>query len=340
VSEATAPRAAADSGALPGPITGPRPGVVTPAGRRRRGITSDAPAFTRRAQARLGLALVAPLMVMTVVFFVFPMVNAVWYAFVDFDGLDPSPPWVGFDNFVELANDPAVWAAFRNNIIWIVIGTIAPLAIGLSLALLMWAVRRGTVAYRIAFFMPYVLPAVAVGVVWSWIYDPLRGWLNRALRAVGLGELATGWLGNPDTALYAVLATAIWMTSGFVFVILLAALRNVDTELVDASRLDGANAVQRLWYIVLPQIMPVFLMVTTLTLIGGFAVFDIIFIMTGGGPAGATDVLGTVAYSAAFELSRISYGTALALVITLLAVPFAVWMNRLQRRLSLQGTGA
>jgi raffinose/stachyose/melibiose transport system permease protein len=196
------------------------------------------------------------------------------------------------------------------------------------------------VAYRIAFFMPYVLPQVAVGVVWGWIYAPTRGWLNRTLETVGLGGLATGWLGNPDTALYAVLATAIWTTSGFVFVILLAALRNVDTELVDASLLDGANAMQRLWYIVLPQIMPVFLMVTTLTLIGGFAVFDIIFIMTGGGPAGATDVLGTVAYSSAFELSRISYGTALALVITVLAVPFAVWMNRLQRRLSLQGTGA
>jgi len=340
VSGTTAPRARADSGALPGPLTAPRPGVVRPAGRRRGRITSDAPAFTRRAQARLGLLLVAPLMVLTVVFFLFPMVNAIWYAFVDFDGLNPAPPWVGFGNFTELARDPDVWAAFRNNIIWIVIGTIAPLVIGLMLALLMWSVRRGTVTYRVAFFMPYVLPQVAVGVVWGWIYAPTRGWLNRTLEAVGLGGLATGWLGNPDTALYAVLGTAIWMTSGFVFIILLAALRNVDTEIVEASRLDGANALQRLWYIVLPQIMPVFLMVTTLTLIGGFAVFDIIFIMTGGGPAGATDVLGTVAYSSAFELSRISYGTALALVITVLAIPFAVWMNRLQRRLSLQGTGA
>ena len=340
MSETTAPRATADAGALPGPIAGPRPGLVRPAGRRGGRITSDAPAFTRRAQARLGLVLVAPLMIMTVVFFLFPMVNAIWYAFVDFDGLNPTPPWVGTANFTEIAQDRDVWAAFQNNIIWIVIGTIAPLVIGLALALLMWAVRRGTVAYRIAFFMPYVLPQVAVGVVWGWIYDPIRGWLNKVLEAVGLGRLATGWLGNPDTALYAVLATAVWTTSGFVFVILLAALRNVDTELVDASRLDGANGLQRLWYIVLPQIMPVFLMVTTLTLIGGFAVFDIIFIMTGGGPAGATDVLGTVAYAAAFELSRISYGTALALVITVLAIPFAVWMNRLQRRLSLQGTGA
>jgi ABC-type sugar transport system permease subunit len=176
--------------------------------------------------------------------------------------------------------------------------------------------------------------------VWGWIYEPSRGWLNRALEAVGLGSLTTGWLGNPDTALYAVIGTAVWTTAGFVFVIILSALRNVDVELVDASRLDGANAMQRLRYIILPQIMPVFLMVTTLTLIGGFAVFDIIFVMTGGGPAGATEVLGTYAYSSAFQLNRISYGTTLALVITLMAIPFAIWLNRLQRRVSLQGTGA
>jgi len=155
-----------------------------------------------------------------------------------------------------------------------------------------------------------------------------------------LEALTTGWLGNPTTALYAVLGTAVWATAGFVFVIFLSALRNVDLDLIQAALLDGANAAQRLRYIILPQIMPVFLMVTTLTLIGGFSVFDIIFIMTGGGPAGATEVLGTYAYSSAFQLNRISYGTTLALVITVMAIPFAVGLNRLQRRLSLQGTDA
>jgi ABC-type sugar transport system permease subunit len=190
----------------------------------------------------------------------------------------------------------------------------------------------------VAFFLPYVLPQVAVGVVWGWIYEPSRGWLNKALETVGLDAITTGWLGNPDTALYAVLATAVWLTLGFVFVILLSALKGVDMDLVDAARLDGANGWQRLIHIVLPQIMPVFLMVTTITLLGGFSVFDIIFVMTGGGPAGASEVLGTLAYSSAFQLNRISYGTALALVITLLAIPFAVWLNRLQRRVSLEGT--
>jgi raffinose/stachyose/melibiose transport system permease protein len=283
------------------------------------------------------MIMAAPVLVVMGVFVIFPMLNAVYYVFVDFDGLDPTPPWVGLANFQELLSDSQVWHAFRNNVTWIVIGTVAPLALGLLLALMVWDTRRSSVFYRLAFFLPYVLPQVAVAVVWSWIYAPTRGWLNRALEAVGLGRFTVGWLGDPDTALYAVLGTAVWATFGFVFLILLSALRNVDLDQVDAARLDGANAVQRVRHVVLPQIMPVFLMILTLTLLGGFSVFDMIFVMTGGGPANASEVLGTYAYSSAFELSRFSYGTALALAISVMAIPFAVGLNRLQRRLSLEG---
>ena len=323
----------------PAPARAAASPAPAPAPRRRRAGTarSQVPAVTRKAQARLGVLLVVPLLLLVGVFLVFPMLNAIYYVGVDFNGIDPNPPWVGVANFTELAQDPDVWAAFQNNIIWIVLGTVGPLVLGLALALLLWHVQRGSVFYRVAFFLPYILPQVAVGVVWGWIYEPSRGWLNKVLESVGLDALTTGWLGNPDTALYAVLATAVWVTLGFVFVIFLSALKGVDMDIVAAARLDGANGWQRLIHIVLPQIMPVFLMVTTITLLGGFSVFDIIFVMTGGGPAGASEVLGTLAYSSAFELNRISYGTALALVITLLAIPFAVWLNRLQRRVSLEG---
>ncbi len=327
--------------AAPAPAAAPP--LPEPRGSRLRGrrpARSGVSEITRRQQARLGVLLVAPAVALMAVFLLFPVANAVYYVFVDFDGLDTTPPFVGLANFTELAQDPQVWAAAWNNLIWIVLGTIGPLVLGTTLALLLWGVRRGSTFYRIVFFLPYVLPQVAVGVVWGWIYAPTRGWLNRGLEAVGLDGLTRGWLGDPNTALYAVLATAIWATTGFVFVIILSALRNVATELVDAALLDGANYLQRLRYVVLPQIRPVLLMVTALTLIGGFAVFDIVFVMTGGGPANATEVLGTYAYSNAFQLSRISYGTTLALVVTALAVPVAVWLNRLQRRASLEETGA
>ncbi|WP_371400505.1 sugar ABC transporter permease [Kribbella sp. NBC_00662] len=303
------------------------------------GAVSNVPAVTRRAQARLGILLALPVAIVTAVFFVFPMANALYYSVVDFDGLDPTPPFVGLRNFTEMFTDPATWHALGNNAIWIAIGTAAPMIIGLLVAVLIWS-GRGGATYRLLFFLPFMLPGVAIGIVWGWIYDPVNGWINRVLNAIGLDGLSRGWLGDPKTAIFAVLATAIWATCGFVTMIILSALRNVDVELVDAARIDGANAGQRLWHILLPQIMPVFLMVLTLTLVGGFSVFDIIFIMTGGGPADATEVLGTYAYSSAFQLNRISYGTVLALLITVLAVPFTIMLNRLQRRLSLQGLGA
>ena len=304
------------------------------------GLAESGPAVTRRAQARLGLALVAPLAALVVVFFLIPLLNAIYFAMVEFDGVNPDPPFVGLGNFADMFSDPVVWRALGNNAIWIVAGTALPLLIGLVIALMLWTVGRASIWYRLAFFIPYILPGVAIGVVWGWIYDPIRGWLNQALTLVGLESVTTGWLGNPDTALYAVVATAVWASTGFVVVIFLAALRGVDLELIDAATIDGAGAVQRTRHVVLPQIMPVFLMVATVTLIGGFSVFDIIFVMTGGGPAGATEVLGTYAYSNAFQFNRISYGTALALLITILAIPFTVALNRLQRRLSLYRLGA
>jgi raffinose/stachyose/melibiose transport system permease protein len=301
---------------------------------------SNSPLVTRREQRRLGIVLVLPVTVMIVFFFLVPLANALVYSVVDFDGISPNPAFVGLANFTEMFTDAQVWHSLTNNAIWIVIGTAVPMVVGLLIALLLWGVRRGSTLYRLCFFLPYVLPGVAIGIVWGWIYDPVQGLLNTTLGAVGLDSLQRGWLGDPSWALYAVLVTAIWGGTGFAVVIFISALRNVDVELVDASRIDGANAAARLWYIILPQIMPVFLMVLTLTLVGGFSVFDIIFIMTGGGPADATEVIGTYAYSTAFELSRIGYGTTLALLITVLSVPVAVALNRLQRRLSLQGTGA
>lgn len=291
---------------------------------------------TRRAQARLGVLLVAPTLALVTIFFLFPLASAVYFAMTDWNGASLRAPFVGLENFTEMLTDAEVLHALGNNAIWVVIGTAAPILIGLLLAVLLWSGVRGVLLYRLTFFLPFVLPQVAIGIVWGWIYDPVNGWLNRLLGYVGLESFARGWLGEPGTALYAVLAAAIWATFGFAVVIFLAALQNVDLEQVDAARIDGAGAVQRLWHVILPQIMPVFLMVTTITLVGGISVFDIIFVMTGGGPGNATNVLGTYAFENAFQLNRIGYGTALALLITVLSVPFVIGMNRLQRRLAVQ----
>ena len=126
--------------------------------------------------------------------------------------------------------------------IWIVLGTAVPMVVGLLIALLLWGVRRGSMLYRLCFFLPFVLPGVAVGIVWGWIYDPVQGLLNEAWARSAWTALQRGWLGDPSWALYAVIVTAIWGGTGFAVVIFISALRNVDVELVDASRIDGANA--------------------------------------------------------------------------------------------------
>ena len=298
---------------------------------------SSVPGVTRKAKARLGMLFVLPGAAIVAIFFVFPLLNAVYFSLVDFDGINPNPPFVGLANYLRLVTDSAAGAALLNNLLWVVIGTLAPLILGFVFALLLWTVGRSSVLYRLAFFIPHLLPVVAIAVVWGWIYNPIQGWLNGFLGMIGLSGLQRGWLGDPDTALISVLIAAIWATYGFVLVILLSALRGVDPELVEAARLDGANSIQRAWHIVLPQITPVFLMVTTITLVGGFSVFDIIFVMTGGGPANATNVLGIHAFTAAFQLADVGYGTTVALAITVLSVPFVVLMNRLQKRLSLRG---
>lgn len=294
---------------------------------------------TRRAQTKLGLVLAAPAVVLFAIFFLFPLLSAVYFSLTSWNGSTPKAPFVGLSNFREALGDGAVWHALGNNAIWVIVGTAAPIIIGLLVAVLLWSGVRGLVTYRLVFFLPSLMPPIAIGIVWTWIYDPLNGWVNRVLTGVGLGDLARGWVGEPKTALWAVLIAAIWSATGFVIVIFLAALQNVDPELVDAARIDGADAARRLWHVILPQIAPIFLMVTTVTLVGGFSVFDIVFIMTGGGPGDATQVLGIYAYQNAFNFNRVGYGTALALLITLISLPFIIMLNRVQRRLSLRGIG-
>lgn len=292
-----------------------------------------------RAQARLGLLLALPALVVTILFFVFPLGSAVYFSMTEWNGATVEAPFVGLQNFTDMLRDDEALSALRHNAIWVTLGTIVPIAVGLLLAVLLWSGVGGVLGYRLVFFLPYILPTVVVAIVWGWIYDPLQGWLNEGLQAVGLSSLTRGWLGDPDTVLYAVLVAAMWSAFGFAVVIFLAALQNVDLDLIDAARLDGAGAARRLWHVILPQITPIALMATTVILVGGFSVFDIVLVMTGGGPANASEVLGTYAYENAFQLNRVGYGTAIALLITALSLPFVILLNRLQRRLSARSSG-
>jgi raffinose/stachyose/melibiose transport system permease protein len=288
---------------------------------------------TELSRNTVGLLFTLPALAIYAAFFLYPFAGSIALSFTDWDGVSAARRFVGLSNYGRLARDPLVWLSLRHNLVWVLIGTAAPIAIGLLLAVLLWSGRtRGQVVFRTAYFMPVVLSPVVVGIIWGWIYSPIFGILNRALRAVGLASVARGWLGDPTWALYAVLATAVWNYFGFCFVILFAGLQNADLELFDASKIDGAGAWRRLVSVILPQLQSVLTMATVYTLIGGFNVFDIVFVMTGGGPANLTELIATYTYKKSFMQNQVGYGASLTMLMTLLSLAVSAVFLRLRDR--------
>jgi len=305
-----------------------------PAARQKRGRFGrlvDVPAL-HRERAYYGALFVIPALLIYLVFMIYPFLNTIYLSFTNWNGIAPDKEWVGLSNYVRIFQEGPALQAFVNNVVWVVIGTIAPVVLGLFEALLVWSGARASLLFRTLFFLPFVLPLVVVGIVWQWIYHPLFGVLNKVLDGIGLDGVSRGWLADPHTALYAVLIAAIWGATGFCFLILHASLQNVDTSTVEAAMIDGAGWFRRAWSVVIPQIAPQLTMVTAVTLIGGFAVFDIIFVMTGGGPGNASQVLATYTYTTAFQQNEAGYGSALAMLITILSLVSAIVFVRLRER--------
>ena len=285
-------------------------------------IVTVRPRSLRRSWRRQALPLlfVLPALLVYALFVLWPFVNTIYYSLTDWDGAQPVKNFIGLANYRDMFADPLMWLSLRHNLIWIALGTLTPVVIGLVLANLVWSGVKGRTLFRTIFFMPVVLASVVVGIIWHWIYRPLFGPVNVVLRAVGLEEVARGWLGDYDWALYALLLAGLWAYFGFCFVILLAALQGIDMELHDAAMIDGAGSFKRFRHVTVPQLAPVLTMLTAFTLIGGFNVFDIIFVTTRGGPANATDVLATYTYRQAFTLNEAGYGATLTMMITVLSL--------------------
>ena len=280
----------------------------------------------------VGYFFVLPSLVLYIIFFIYPFLSSIYLSLTDWDGLKPVMNFVGLQNYERMLGDPLVWQSLKHNVIWVIIGTTAPVVIGLMLSLLLWGRIRGRLLFRTIYFMPVVLSSVVVGIIWGWIYNPIFGILNRILRFIGLDSLARGWLGDPDVALYAVLIAAIWSYTGFCVVIFISGLQNVDMDLIDAATVDGANAWRRLVHVIIPQLRYVLTMVIAYTLIGGFNVFDIVLIMTRGGPANATEVIATYTYYRSFREADVSYGAALSMLMTVLALAATLIFMRIRER--------
>jgi raffinose/stachyose/melibiose transport system permease protein len=252
-----------------------------------------------------------------------------YYAFTNWNGADAS--WLGLDNFREIARDEATRGALRHTILLAVCFVVLVNAIGLALALGLNRAVKSRHLLRSLFFAPVAVSPLAIGFIWLWIFD-YQGALNRVLGDVGLSSLKRAWLGDPSTAIWTILVVLIWQFSGLAMVLYLAGLQGISDEVYEATLVDGASPWFRLRKIVLPLLAPAMTVSATMTLVIGLRVFDQVMAMTQGGPVTATETLTTQVYKQTFELGRLGYGAALALILTALIAVLVLTQLALLRR--------
>jgi raffinose/stachyose/melibiose transport system permease protein len=281
------------------------------------------------------LAFIAPALAVYAVFLIYPVVQSGALSFSSWAGPGrPSTP-VGLDNYRELVADPIFWRALRNTAVLLLVSVFIQLPIGLGLALLVTSARRGRRFWRGIYFLPTLMSTVAVAILWRFIYSPDYGVINGFLRGVGLDGLAQGWLGQTSTALAAVIGANVWQWAPFYMIIYVAALVGIDPEIYEAAALDGARGLQRFLYVTLPLLRPVLITTSILSLAGSIKAFDLVYIMTDGGPSNSSELLATYMFREGFTNYRLGYASAIAMVMFLitfvLTVVVLVRSNRRRR---------
>lgn len=287
------------------------------------------PAADRSKYLALAVLLLPSLAGM-VVFLMAPVLSSLVLSFSQWD-LIGEISWVGLDNYVAALADPAVLGALRNTLTFILGYLPSVVLIALGLALLLNRRIRGRVVFRAIYFVPVVTSWVAVSLIWKWLLNPQYGLVNFALGAVGIK--GPGWLFDPAWAMTGVILTSVWKDIGFVTVIYLAGLQDIPEPLYEAAALDGATPWQRFWSITFPMLAPTTFFVTTISLISSFQVFDQVWIMTQGGPAGATSVMVELIYKNAFSYYKMGYASAISWVLFALIFAVTIAQNLLQKKL-------
>ncbi len=288
---------------------------------------------TRR---RLNNHLVAYLFVLPAValyatFVLRPVVDVFTLSVYEWDGISPVRDWVGLDNFTKLLTDPIFWQAFQHNLLWLVIFVSFNVGVGLIAAALLSTRIKARFLFRLGYFLPVIQASIVTAMIWRWIYAP-DGLLNSALGAVGLGDLAIGWLGDFTFALPALAVAACWASFGLSVVIFLAGLQGVDQTLYDAARVDGANSRQLLRYVTIPALRNTTTVVVLLQMIAAFQTFDIIWATTQGGPVRETEMLATYMYKRGFQQGEFGQGAAIAVVLCGIVLAFSAVYLVLQER--------
>lgn len=266
------------------------------------------------------------------VFFVYPVFRGLSYSVTDWNGLSADYNFVGLANYIRLFSESRMIAGFTNTIKFTLMLVIFANLIAISLAVFLTSdTLKSKGILRTMFFSPVLLSSVVVGFTWTYIYR-YDGLLNTVLVNIGLENLRQDWLGDFDIALYAVSVTAIWQLSGYFMVIFIGGIQSIPSELYEAGCIDGASFMQKFRYITFPMLAPSFTICVMLSTIFGLKVFDQIFVMTKGGPGYSSDSLSTIMYDLAFNLQRVGYACALAVMIFILISSVSFVQTKILRK--------
>lgn len=273
---------------------------------------------SRRRRALMAWLFMLPLLLVNGVVIAGPGLSSFYYSFTSWSGVGEAK-WVGLDNYRRLLTDDDFLGALLNNLWWTLFFLTVPMAMGLLGAYLLSRTRRLGILFRIAYFIPYIVATVVSSAIWQNILSPDYG-IGAQLSKLGIHWLDdVNFLGDGRLALPSVAFVNNWQWWGFLLVVFLAAMQGVDPHLYEAARLDGASPWNEFWHVTLPAIRPTLVFLMLMTVIWSFLVFDYVYILTRGGPAGATEVLGTLLYTAAFGEHEAGYGAAVGIVMALIS---------------------
>jgi len=244
-----------------------------------------------------------------------------YLSLTDWNGL-VTPSFIGLENFEKLFRDKVFYLSLTNNLKWLFAFITIPVVLGLGLAMALNEAIPGGKIFKMSFYMPMVLAMVVSGLIWGWLYHPRGGLINFILETTHIVEKGPGWLSDRDIVLWSIIIVAIWRQVGYVMVLYLAGLKSINPQLIEAAHIDGASYWRTFWSVILPLLAPVTTIVMVISVIDSLRAFDLVSIMTRGGPANASSVLANFMYIESFNNYKMGYGAAIAVVMFFLSLAF------------------
>lgn len=295
-----------------------------------RGGVSRPPTLRRRlADLPMATVFLLPAIAVLATFNFYPALYSLYLSLFEWNGISPERQFLGLDNYTRLLSSGEFWNSLRVTIVYATAMTLGALVLGMLVAVLLNQDMRGKQVYRVLYFLPVITPTVAAGVVWQALFDPSRGAVNTLLLRVGVD--GPSWLSSPTWALVAVVIVGVWKRVGFNMIIYLAALQGIPRTYYEAAELDGATPLQRFRHITVPLLAPSTFFITVTSIIESVQVFDLVYVMTRGGPMGSTDVIGYYLYRYGFRYYELGFASAIAYVMFALIFVVTIIQYRVTR---------